>query len=395
MFNTDTRNVMANTGTTEFDVELCHAFISTVANSDLICKPCKQGLIQRYLHSKGKSDLSWKVYGRINQLDRPFLERLVHDLGGPADFQRAIQDLNNVRHLSQLPEATGPKQWDCVDVEMWGNMHIWLRVLAHEESVVPHPVAQRDFKTSAWRSRVWATTAGRYTLADLRNDRSIRRFLHDHEAHLLESCLLPADAKIPRLAKFEITPAACKCFPLGDNEDATFQDTIQTLSMTPGALSDPRYIRIHREAMINRLVRAYFHPQIVQGVFQRCVPPATTSQTSDPFETFIEYWDSAPVRQAIKSLLGLAQKASPDVPATHRVEKVRNPELGTASKPFSMRRGVTFKHPGVEIGYHAYHPLAPRAQSEGPVDYEGEARKIRSQGSQRDEDTDGWFDSQY
>ncbi|KAG8170197.1 hypothetical protein KVR01_000942 [Diaporthe batatas] len=343
---------MANSGTTEFDVELCHAFISTIANSDLICRPCKQGLTQRYLHSKARTDLIWKVYRRISQLDRPLFERLMQDLGGPADLQLAIQDLNNNPHCSYPPGATGPKQWDCVDVKMWGNLHVWLRVLADEESVAPHPVALKDFKTSAWRSRVWAATAGRYTLDDLRAQRSMRRFLDDHEAHLLESCLLPADAKIPRLAKFEITPATCKCFQLGTDEDATFQDIIQTLSMTPEALSNPRYVHIHREAIIARLVGGCFDPEIVEGVFQRCVP-AEVSQTSDPFEAFVEYWDSAPVRQTVKSLLVFAQEASPDTPPP----------------------------PGVT-----------KAGTEGPVDYEGEARKIRSLYAV---DTDEWFESQF
>lgn len=382
---------MANSGSTEFDVELCHAFISTVANADLICKPCKQGLILRYLHSKGRSDLSWKVYRRISQLDRPFLERLVHDLGGPAEFQRAIQDLNSIPRLSQPPEATGPKQWDCVDVDKWGNLHLWLRVLAHEESVMPHPVAQRDFKTSAWRSRVWAATAGRYTLGDLRDERSMRRFLDDHEARLLESCLLPADAKVPRLAKFEITPAACECFALGAGESATFQDTIHMLSMTPGALRDPRYVRIHREALLAQLVGRYFDPEIVEGVFQRCASPFIPSQTSDPFQMFLDYWDSAPVRQAVKSLLGRAQEVSRDAPLAHRAQEVRDPEKTTTSESFAMRRAVTIKHLGVEIEYHPYHPLAPYPRNEGPVDYEGEARKIRIRDTS-DVDMEQWFE---
>ena len=80
------------------------------------------------------------------------------------------------------------------------------------------------------------------------------------------------------------------------------------------------------------------------------------------------------------------------MPAADKAEQVTRAEKEPASKSFSLRRGATFKHPGVEIGYDAYHPLAPRSQSDGPVDYEGEARKIRSQPSV-DTDTEGWFDS--
>lgn len=376
MYSDDSTSVAVNFRTSDFDVELCHAFVSTVAKSDLICTQCTKGLIERYLHSKGRNDLVFKVYRRIDELDHPLFVSLMHILGRPQDFQRAIQNLNDVPHLSQAPDATGPKQWDCVNNEDWGNLSIWLRILAKEESVIPHPLTNRDFRTSAWRSRVWAATAGRYTLDDLRSERSIRRFLDDHEAHFLESCLLPAHAKIPRLAKSEITPAACGCF-CGEEGPAIFQNTIQTLSMFQGVLRGPAYIHVHRNAIMARLVRGCFDLEIVEAVFERCVPPAA-SETADPFQVFVEYWDSNPVRQAVRSLLGLAPETSAAALAADEAEQVIRFEKAPASKPFSIRRGATFKHPGVEVGYQAYHPLTPSPQMEGPVDYEGEARKIRA-----------------
>lgn len=387
MYHTGSTGTAGNKRMSDFDVELCHAFFSTISESDLICKLCKQGLIQRYLHSKARNDLVFKVYRRINELDRPLLVRLMHGLGGPEDFQRAIQDLNNIPHHPQVPDATGPKQWDCVNIETWGNLHIWLRILAKEESVIPHPVTKKYFKSSAWRSRVWAAAAGRYTLDDLRNGRSIQRFLDDHEARLLESSLWIAEARVPKLAKHEITPAACECFPLGD-DTVTFQDTIQKLSIYPEFLRDPEYIRLRREAIVARLVEGCFDPAIVQGVFQRCHPPAAP-EIADPFRAFVAYWDSAPVRQAVRSLLGLAQESFPGAPAADPVGQVTRSEKKPVSKPFSMKRGVTFKHPSVDLGYRAYHPLTSRPRSEGPIDYEGEARKIRSPDAVHAED---WLD---
>lgn len=361
-----------NKRSSDFDVELCHSFFGAVSQSDLICRPCKQGLIQRYLHSKARDDLVFKVYRRINELDRPLLVRLMHDLGGPEDFQRAIQDLNNIPHPSQPLEAAGSKQWDCVENETWGNLHVWLRILAKEESVIPHPLAKKDFRTSAWRSRVWAAAAGRYTLNDLRNGRSIRRLLDDHEGRLLESSLWVAEAKVPKLAKYEITPATCECFPLGDGT-VTFQDTIQKLSVYPEFLRDPAYIRLRRKAIVARLIDGCFDPEIVEGVFQTCAAPAAL-ETADPFTAFVAYWESAPVRQAVESLLGLAPKVVPGAPVAGQVSR---PEK-SVSKLFSMRRVATFKHPLVDIGFRAYHPLASRSRKNDPIDYEGEARNFLS-----------------
>ena len=87
MFHSENSSAVVNKRSSDFDVELCHAFFSVVSRSGLICKPCKQGLIQRYLHSKARNDLVFKVYRRINELDRPLLVRLMHELGGPEDFQ--------------------------------------------------------------------------------------------------------------------------------------------------------------------------------------------------------------------------------------------------------------------------------------------------------------------
>lgn len=386
MYHTDNSRAVTRRRSSDFDVELCHAFFSAVGESDLICKPCKQGLIQRYLHSKARNDLVFKVYRRINELDRPLLVRLMHELGGPEDFQRAIQDLDNAPHHSQSPEATGPKQWDCVDNEAWGNLHIWLRILAKEESIIPHPLTKKDFKTSAWRSRVWATAAGRYTLEDLKSGRSIRRFLEDHEARLLESSLWPADARIPKLAKYEITPTACECFPFGDGT-VTFQDIIQKLSVYPEVLRDPAYIRTRRETIVARLVECCFDSEIVERVFQMYAPPAA-QVTTDPFTAFIAYWESTPVQYAIASLLGLAPETFPDVRAP---EHVNRPEKKLVSKPFSMRRSATIKHPSVDIGYRAYHPLSSRPRKEGPIDYEGEARNFISR---RNMETEDWLDTE-
>lgn len=383
MYHTDSSRAVVRKRSSDFDVELCHAFFSAVSESDLICRPCKQGLIIRYLHSKARNDLVFKVYRRINELDRPLLVRLMHELGGPEDFQRAIQDLNNVPHNSQSPEATGPKQWDCVDNEAWGKLHIWLRILAKEESVIPHPLTKRYFTTSAWRSRVWAAAAGHYTLDDLRNGRSIRRFLDDHEARVLESSFWAGEAKIPKLAKYEITPAACECFPLGDGT-VTFQDIIQKLSVYPEVLRDPGYIRLRREAIVAQLVEGCFDQEIVEGVFQRCGTPAVP-ETADPFRTFVAYWESAPVRNAVRSLLGLALETSPVA------GQLTRPEKKPVSKPFSMRRSATFKHPSVDIGYRAYHPLTPRSRKvNGPIDYEGEARTFLSR---HNEETEDWLDT--
>lgn len=395
MHHIDDSSVAANSRPSDFDVELCHAFVSAVAESNLLCKPCKKGLVQRYLHSKERNDLIFKVYRRINELDRPLLTRIMHELGGPEDFQRALRDLNDLPHLSLLPEATtDPKRWDTVNIEKWGNLKVWLKVLAKEEIVLSHPLTNQAFKTSAWRSRIWAAVAGRYTLDDLRNQRSIQRFLDDHEAWVLESCLWPADASIPRLAKYEITPAACYCFPLGD-EPATFDDHIETLSPVPWVLREEEWIDFQRRTIMQRLVRAFFDPEIVQGVFQRCAPPNVWEVTipfQDPFEAFVEYWDTVPVRQAVRSLLGLAPESSSDMPAADKAEQVTRAEKEPASKSFSLRRGATFKHPGVEIGYHAYHPLTPRTKKEGPVDYEAEARKIRAR---HDVETEEWLDPEY
>lgn len=158
----DNTSVVANSRPSDFDVELCHAFIRALAVSDLVCKPCKKGLVQRYLHSKGRNDLIFKVYRRINELDRPLLTRIMHDLGGPEDVQRAIQDLNDMPPLYHLSEATAQKQWDCVNIETWGNLKLWLKILADEESFLQHPLTNQAFKTSAWRSRIWAAVAGRY-----------------------------------------------------------------------------------------------------------------------------------------------------------------------------------------------------------------------------------------
>lgn len=385
MYYTNSSRTAVNKRSSDFDVELCHSFFSAVSESDIICKPCKQGLVQRYLHSKARNDLVFKVYRRINELDRPLLVRLMHDLGGPEDFQRAIQDLNDVPHHSQSPEATSPKQWDCVDNEAWGNLHIWLRILAKEESNIPHPLTKKEFKTSAWRSRVWAAAAGRYTLEDLKNGRSIRRFLEDHEARLLESSLWAAEARIPKLAKYEITPAACECFPFGDGT-VTFQDIIQKLSVYPEVLRDPAYIRIRHETIVARLVQGCFDSEIVEGVFQRCGAPAA-SETADPFTTFVAYWESAPVRHAVGSLLGLAPVTCPDAPAAQQVTR---PEKKLVSKPFTMRRGATFRHPSVDIGFRAYHPLTSRPRKEGPIDYEGEARNFLSR---RGVETEDWLDT--
>jgi hypothetical protein len=388
MHHTDNSSFVASSGTTDFDVELCHAFVSTVAKSDLICTQCTKGLIERYLHSKGRDDLVFKVYRRINELEHPLLVSLMYIWGGPEEFKRAIQDLNDVPYLSQAPDATAPKQWDCVNNEDWGNLSIWLRILAKEESVIPHPLTNRDFRTSAWRSRVWAATAGVYSLDDLRSERSIQRFLDDHEARLFESCIWPAHAKIPRLAN-EITPAVCQCFH--DDETSSFQDTVKTMSFFPEAPRDPSYICIHRKSLIAGLVNACFDPEIVEGVFHRCVPPAA-SETADPFQAFVEYWDSAPVKQAVRSLLGLAPETFPDAPAPIKAEQVTGSEKEPASKPlFSMRRGATFKHPGVDIGYQAYHPLTPSPWKEGPVDYEGEARRIQPR---HNEEPENWFDGE-
>lgn len=396
MHHMDDTRVTTNSRPSDFDVELCHAFLRAVSESDMLCKPCKKGLVQRYLHSKGRNDLIFKVYRRINELDRPLLTRIMHDLGGPEDFQRAIQDLNDLPHLSQLPEATVPKQWDCVNIETWGNLKIWLKVLAKEESVLSHPLTNQAFKTSAWRSRVWAAAAGRYTLDDLRSERSIQRFLDDHETWLLESTLWPADASVPKLAKYEITPAACHCFPLG-NQPATFDDHIETLRPFPDALREQEWIDFRRRTIMHQLLSGFFDPEIVQGVFQRCAPPKVWEIAipfQDPFEAFEEYWDSVPVKQAVRNLLGLAPESSPDMPAADKAEQVTIAEKEPAGKLFSIRRGATFKHPGVEIGYHAYHPLTPRTQkdSEGPVDYEGEARKIRPR---HGVETEEWLDPEY
>lgn len=385
MFLSDNSSAVVNRRSSDFDVELCHAFLSAVSRSDLICKPCKRGLIQRYLQSKARNDLVFKVYRRINEMDRPLLVRLMHEVGGPEDFQRAIQDLNDVPNRSEPPEAASSKQWDCVENEAWGNLHIWLRILAKEESVIPHPLAKKEFKTSAWRSRVWAAVAGRYTLEDLKNRRSIRRFLDDHEGRLLESSLWIAEARIPKLAKYEITHAACECFPLGDRT-VTFQDIIQKLIVYPEILRDPAYIRRRHQAIVDRLIEGCFDSEIVEGVFQRCAPPAA-SETADPFVTFVAYWESAPVRHAVRSLLGLVQETFTDAPA---VEQVAKPEKKPVSKPFSLRRGATVKHPSVDIGFRAYHPLTSRPRKQGPIDYEGEARNFVPQYCV---DTEDWLDN--
>lgn len=384
MYRTESNSAISSERRPDFDIELCHAFFSAVGRSELICKPCKQGLIQRYLHSKERKDLVFKVYRQINELDRPLLMRLMHDLGGPVDIERAINDLNDIPDQSKTPEVSGPKQWDCVNNEAWGKLRIWLRILAKEESVIPHPLSKKDYKTSAWRSRAWAAVAGRYTMDDLRGERSIQRFLDDHEGRILESSLWPAEARIPKLAKYEITPAACECLPLGEGT-VRFQDTVQKLSVYPEILRDPAYIRLRREKIVARLVEECFDPEIVEAIFQRCAQPAVP-KTADPFTAFVAYWDSAPVRQAIKSLLGLAPKTMPDVPAAEQVVK---PEEKPVSKPFSMRQGSTFKHPGVDTAYQAYHPLTPRDGSEGPIDYEGEARGFEPSHNVEAED---WFD---
>lgn len=146
---------------------------------------------------------------------------------------------------------------------------------------------------------------------------------------------------------------------------------------------------------MQRLARDFFDPEIVQGVFQRCAPPEVWEIAipfQDPFDAFAEYWDSVPVRQAVRSLLGLAPESSPDRPAAEKTQPVTRAEKEPARKLFPIRRGATFKHPGVEIGHHAYHPLTPRTQKEGPVDYEGEARKIRSR---HNVETEEWLDSEY
>jgi hypothetical protein len=119
---------MANSGTSDFDVELCHAFINTVARSDLICPPFTKDLIERYLHSKWRNNLIFKVYTRIAELDRPFFVNLLKMFGGPRGFQRAAQSLDDAAELEgprlsheQAPDlwddAAGPKPWDCVDNE--------------------------------------------------------------------------------------------------------------------------------------------------------------------------------------------------------------------------------------------------------------------------------------
>lgn len=378
MHHTDGNNAMVHTKTSEFDIELCHAFFSAVCESDIICKPCKQGLIQRYLHSKEQDNLVFKVYRRINNTDYPLLLRLVHTLGGPQDFQRAIRDLDDIPCHSQPSEAAGPKQWDCVHNETWGNLCVWLRSLAKEESVISHPLTRKEIKSSAWRSRMWAAAAGRYSLEDLRNGRSMWRFLNDHEGRLLEASLWPAEAKIPRLAKYEITPAACECFPLGDGT-VKFQDIIQKLSVFPEILRDPGYIRLRRQAIVARLVQDCFAAEIVQAVFQRYARPPVP-ENADPFAAFMDYWDSAVVRRAIRRLLKLPQdisEAVPDQSATERPEHVAESDKKLASRPFYARRGVTFKHPSVEVECQTYHPLTSLHTHQGPIDYEGEARNIR------------------
>jgi hypothetical protein len=235
------------------------------------------------------------------------------------------------------------------------------------------PLPRRYFRSSAWRSRVWAATVGRFTLEDLRSAGALSRaFLADHEAHVLEAFLWQALARI-------IPP-------------------------TPG---DEYCFRGHRKMILDRIVRCCFDPEIVEGVFERCVPPAAAQDTVDPFLAFVEYWNSAPVRQAVRCLLGLAPEtdrssttSTPEAlpgaavvkaePGTTRREKEA---VSTGSRSFSIRRNETFKHPGVDVGYQAYHPLAPSlARSPGPVDYEGEARKIQTRRDSMDteEEPEGW-----
>ncbi|KAK2599229.1 hypothetical protein N8I77_010999 [Diaporthe amygdali] len=374
MYHARSSNTIISTRTSDFDVELCHAFFSVVSKSDLVCDLCKQGLIRRYLHSKAREDLIFKTFRRINQLDYPLLLSLIRTLGGPEEIKRGMRHLDDVPPRPQQFDMTNFKQWDCADNQTWGNLHIWLRILAKEESVIPHPLINSDFRSSAWRSRAWAVASGRFTLDDLGNGRSIRRFVDDHEARLLEASLWVAEAKIPKLAKYGITPEACECFPLGDGT-VKFQDIIQKLSVFPEALRDPHYVRLRRQAIVAKLIKSCFDPEIVDGVFQRCAQPSLP-ETADPFEAFIEYWDSPSVREAVAHLLKLPLETFLNKPATNAIKVVTESEKKPNSRHLRMRRGVTFKHPGVELEYQAYHPLTRLPWNRNPIDYEAEARKI-------------------
>lgn len=303
-------------------------FVTTVLKSPLLCTSCKQGLFSRYLISRESFGLEENLFKSGLQLDRQIHWMFWKHLALAKDGIPVRRVDFHPGGLDEPASAVVWKQWDCADADRWGKLYLWLKVISRTESITSRlsPLTSLLVRSSAWRSRVWIATAGRYTLDDFKNGRSIARFLTDHEQYMLECFLWPAASKVPEDQKYLVTPADCDCSSL-DGSQMAFRDVAMKLGQRPEILQTGKATSWWRAEIVASLIEKGFDPEIsllflTYPLSFRLLNHGSSSipEYEDPFDAFRNHWNSSEVQQELRLLTMNRRIPEVDSPAYHSVK---------------------------------------------------------------------------